>query len=87
MSRPDVRPARIAAGSAGPTGATASRWRKSSYSGAGNDCVEVAVAAGSAAVRDSKDPSGGALEFGSACWAGFVSSGAITCEAGARPSD
>ncbi|MQA06987.1 MAG: DUF397 domain-containing protein [Pseudonocardiaceae bacterium] len=31
-------------------------WRKSSYSGAGNDCVEVAMTSGGAVVRDSKNP-------------------------------
>jgi hypothetical protein len=48
------------------------RWRKSSYSGAGNDCVEVALAAHKAAVRDSKNPSGGALRFARAAWDGFL---------------
>lgn len=34
-------------------------WRKSSYSGSGNDtCVEVASLAGIIAIRDSKDPEG-----------------------------
>ena len=39
------------------------RWRKSSYSGSGNNCVEVAQAGGTSAVRDSKDPDGGHLVF------------------------
>jgi Domain of unknown function (DUF397) len=40
------------------------RWRKSSYSGAGNECVEVAVNLDAVvAVRDSKDPAGPALVF------------------------
>ncbi|MET9567192.1 DUF397 domain-containing protein [Streptomyces tauricus] len=34
---------------------THARWRKSSYSGGANDCVEVAELAEHAAVRDSKD--------------------------------
>ncbi|MEW2354532.1 DUF397 domain-containing protein [Spirillospora sp. NPDC029432] len=43
---------------------TRARWRKSSYSGSGNQCVEVAaLAGGRRAVRDSKDPSGPALRF------------------------
>jgi len=37
-------------------------WRKSSYSGSGDQCVEVtALSAGRRAVRDSKDPGGPAL--------------------------
>jgi Domain of unknown function (DUF397) len=31
-------------------------WRKSSYSGAGNNCVELAVGHSSTAVRDTKCP-------------------------------
>ncbi|WP_037369891.1 DUF397 domain-containing protein [Amycolatopsis orientalis] len=44
------------------------QWRKSSYSGGGNDCVEVAFVAGGAAVRDSKDPEGGAFRLPAAGW-------------------
>jgi hypothetical protein len=48
-------------------------WRKSSWSGANNNCVEVAGNLPRAvAVRDSKDPSGPALIFGSATWADFT---------------
>ena len=49
-------------------------WRKSSYSGGnGGDCVEVAVLADSRrAVRDSKDPDGGALVFGTGEWMAFI---------------
>ncbi|MEU4577603.1 DUF397 domain-containing protein [Nonomuraea sp. NPDC023979] len=37
-------------------------FRKSSYSGSGNNCVEVATnLPGVVAVRDSKDPQGGVL--------------------------
>lgn len=38
-------------------------WRKSSYSGAGNDdnCVEVAFAGPAVAIRDSKNPADGRL--------------------------
>ncbi|KAF3470138.1 DUF397 domain-containing protein [Streptomyces sp. Tu 3180] len=32
------------------------RWRKSSYSGGANDCVEIVHLGAHAAVRDSKDP-------------------------------
>jgi hypothetical protein len=48
-------------------------WRKSSHSeGNGGDCVEVAERLGGIAVRDSKDPSGPVLTFGSAEWAAFT---------------
>jgi hypothetical protein len=55
-----------------PPGVTA-HWRKSSYSGAHGDCVEVREAGpGLVAVRDSKDPHGPALAFGVRAWAAFV---------------
>ena len=47
-------------------------WRKSSHSGAGNDCVEIAVVDGGAAVRDSKAPSRGMLLFGGVSWTAFL---------------
>jgi hypothetical protein len=48
-------------------------WRKSSYSGAVNDCVEVAGnLPGAVAVRDSKDRGGPALVFGSGEWGSFL---------------
>jgi hypothetical protein len=47
-------------------------WRKSSYSGGGNDCVEVAFIDGVVAVRDSKDPDGGAFAFSSLGWNGLL---------------
>ena len=47
-------------------------WRKSSYSGAGNDCVEIAVAPGIAAVRDSKNPDGPRLRFDAVSWSDFL---------------
>lgn len=46
----------------------APEWRKSSYSGGGNDCVEVAFAGSNPAVRDSKNPQGGVLRFDAAQW-------------------
>ncbi|MFI0445814.1 DUF397 domain-containing protein [Actinomadura sp. 6N118] len=50
-------------------------WRKSSHSqGGGADCVEVAGAVGSCAVRDSKDPNGPVLRFGQEEWATFLNS-------------
>ncbi|MFD8966121.1 DUF397 domain-containing protein [Streptomyces sp. NPDC059568] len=39
-----------------PLGLTEAQWRKSSYSGGANDCVEVAVLDGYIAIRDSKRP-------------------------------
>ncbi|AXK36887.1 DUF397 domain-containing protein [Streptomyces armeniacus] len=50
-------------------------WRKSSYSNQdGGDCVEVADDFPAVVpVRDSKDPAGPALIFGTAAWSSFVS--------------
>ncbi|GAA4196662.1 hypothetical protein GCM10022252_44350 [Streptosporangium oxazolinicum] len=48
-------------------------WRKSSLSGTGNDCVEVATnLPGLVAVRDSKDPSGPVLTFTPKSWNNFL---------------
>ncbi|GAA2114444.1 DUF397 domain-containing protein [Actinomadura alba] len=48
-------------------------WRKSSYSGSGDQCVEVAsLAAGAHAVRDSKDTGGPVLLFTADEWRHFV---------------
>ncbi|WP_024801496.1 DUF397 domain-containing protein [Nocardia sp. BMG51109] len=48
-------------------------WFKSSRSGAGKECVEVAfLADGRVGVRDSKHPGGPALIFGPDEWTGFV---------------
>ncbi|HKN95995.1 MAG TPA: DUF397 domain-containing protein [Pseudonocardiaceae bacterium] len=48
------------------------RWRKSSHSGGGNDCVEIAEDAAGTAVRDSKNPDGPRLRFGAADWSAFL---------------
>ncbi|MFF2748583.1 DUF397 domain-containing protein [Kitasatospora sp. NPDC058048] len=49
------------------------RWRKSTYSQQGGDCVEVAADfPGLAPVRDSKDPDGPALVFPAEAWMSFV---------------
>jgi uncharacterized protein DUF397 len=51
---------------------TGAQWRKSSRSGAGNDCVELVVARIGAAVRDSKHPEAGHLAFEGAGWDAFM---------------
>ncbi|OOC54282.1 MULTISPECIES: DUF397 domain-containing protein [Nocardiopsis] len=47
-------------------------FRKSSYSGQDQDCVEVADLPCGAAVRDSKRPERGHLPFPSAEWGAFL---------------
>ncbi|MGH3636844.1 MAG: DUF397 domain-containing protein [Mycobacterium sp.] len=48
-------------------------WRKSSFSGAAQNCVEVARnVPGIVAVRDSKNPHSPALVISRACWAAFT---------------
>ncbi|MFF4813424.1 DUF397 domain-containing protein [Kitasatospora sp. NPDC001309] len=48
-------------------------WRKSSFSGAQSECVEVADGViGLVPVRDSKDPAGPVLFFPAGVWASFV---------------
>ncbi|WP_326797134.1 DUF397 domain-containing protein [Streptomyces sp. NBC_01808] len=50
------------------------RWRKSSYSTNGGDCVEIGEGTTPVVpVRDSKDPHGPALIFTTEGWADFVS--------------
>ena len=46
-------------------------WRKSSYSGANGDCVEVAFSAEATLLRDSKDPEGPVLLFNPSEWTAF----------------
>jgi hypothetical protein len=55
------------------------RWRKSSHSYAGNNCVEVAQAGTTYAVRDSKDPAAGHLAFSGNDWGKFIA--AVKCGA------
>jgi Domain of unknown function (DUF397) len=53
---------------------SAAAWRKSSYSGEEQSCVETAfLADGRVAVRDSKDRGGPALIYTCAEWAAFLS--------------
>ncbi|MCP2338622.1 DUF397 domain-containing protein [Actinomadura rupiterrae] len=49
-------------------GLTNSRWRKSSHSGQNGNCVELANADRSVAVRDSKAPSGPVIVLTLAEW-------------------
>jgi hypothetical protein len=48
-------------------------WRKTSYSAGQGNCVEVAPLRDGVAVRDSKNPSGPVLRFGTDAWQAFVS--------------
>ena len=47
-------------------------FRKSSYSGQENNCIEVATATGGRAVRDSKNQAGPVLAFTPAGWQAFL---------------
>jgi hypothetical protein len=52
---------------------TVLNWRKSSYSGQANTCVEVAdLPDGGRLVRDTKDRDGGTLRFTAAEWYQFT---------------
>lgn len=50
----------------------AAAWRKSTYSNADGNCVEVAVGRLAVAVRDSKHPTGPVLTFAAAEWQEFL---------------
>ncbi|PSL53072.1 uncharacterized protein DUF397 [Saccharothrix carnea] len=47
-------------------------WRKSSYSGDGEACVEVAPVGEGVATRDSKNPAGPTLSFPMGEWRKFL---------------
>jgi hypothetical protein len=47
-------------------------WRKSTYSGSGNNCIEVRTTGPGIAVRDTKNPHGGALTFTPQQWHAFI---------------
>ena len=47
-------------------------WRKSSYSGGDNNCVEVGTADAEVAVRDTKNPHDGTLRFSAGAWRTFT---------------
>jgi hypothetical protein len=60
-------------------------WRKSSYSGSGNNCVEVATLETAVAVRDSKNPDGPRLTFTRHEWRSFTANiKARHCGSGTR---
>ncbi|GAB2986747.1 DUF397 domain-containing protein [Saccharothrix stipae] len=49
------------------------QWRKSTRSSAsGPECVEIALGPNGVGVRDSKNRTGGELDFGIAQWSRFV---------------
>ncbi|GAA0852300.1 DUF397 domain-containing protein [Streptosporangium amethystogenes subsp. fukuiense] len=47
-------------------------WRKSSLSGSGNNCVEVAHMDNHHLIRDSKNPDGATLSFSPSDWTAFL---------------
>jgi hypothetical protein len=48
-------------------------WRKSTRSAeGGGNCVEIALLAEGAAIRDSKNPAGPKLRFPTTTWQGFL---------------
>jgi hypothetical protein len=56
-----------------PDASTIAGWRKSSYSGAQGDCVEVArLGDEGVALRDSKNPGGPVLAFSRSPWRAFL---------------
>ncbi len=48
-------------------------WQKSTYSGDGSNCLEIAATPTTVLVRDSKNPSGPRLALLPATWADFAS--------------
>ncbi|MFF0017914.1 DUF397 domain-containing protein [Streptomyces sp. NPDC005374] len=48
-------------------------WQKSTYSGDGSNCVEIAAAPAAIHVRDSKNAEGPHLAFPTAAWTQFIS--------------
>ncbi|HEX5402060.1 MAG TPA: DUF397 domain-containing protein [Pseudonocardiaceae bacterium] len=55
-----------------PTAQTRTTWRKSSYSTATGNCVEVAPTADGVLIRHSKHPAAGMITFPYPAWAAFV---------------
>ncbi|ACU39929.1 DUF397 domain-containing protein [Actinosynnema pretiosum subsp. pretiosum] len=56
------------------TGLPGAPWRKSSYSGNGPSCVEIAPVNNAIATRDSKNPTGPVLLFPEVSWSTFLRS-------------
>ena len=54
------------------TGPGGTEWRTSSYSGANNECVEVADTGHGQLVRDSKVPGGPTLRLSRGAWTAFL---------------
>lgn len=52
-------------------------WRKSSFCGNENECVEVALGGGRVRARDSKDRAGAELAFSPVAWRAFIA--AVAC--------
>ena len=48
-------------------------WRKSSYTGTDNNCVELHVGPGQTGIRDTKDRAGGMITVAAAGWSQFLS--------------
>ena len=55
-----------------PTRPSAYAWFKSSYSDAGQNCLEAAPLASRIGVRDSKNPTGPALLLPATAWSPFL---------------
>jgi hypothetical protein len=55
-----------------PTSPGTLNWRKSTYSTYGENCVEIALSADTAAVRDSKDPNGPLLHMSRSTFTRFL---------------
>jgi hypothetical protein len=47
-------------------------WRKSTYSGTDNDCVELLIEETSTGIRDTKNRNGGSLTFSTVSWQKFL---------------
>lgn len=47
-------------------------WQKSSYSGDGSNCVEIAATPAAVHIRDSKTPTAPHLVFPSTTWSDFI---------------
>ncbi|MDC0772404.1 DUF397 domain-containing protein [Streptomyces sp. HD] len=48
-------------------------WQKSTYSGDGSNCVEIAATPTTIHIRDSKNPTGPHLTLRLTAWTGFLS--------------